>query len=141
MEMPSTGSSSRSGLMDDVPSRAEPAGSQHCSVLALPFPPAGRAVPSPPQPLLGLSLPLAMERQKNPLAPSQSGGCETICWGDRCLVTLVHLLPLQFSPTLSCACTKADRTAREQTRSSPRCTGSGRAPLHQTGQTGGTSQP
>lgn len=53
-------------------------------------------------------------------------------------MTLVYLPPVQFSPTLSCAHIKADRTAREQTRSSPRCTGSGRAMLHQTE---GTSQP
>lgn len=52
-------------------------------------------------------------------------------------MTLVYLLPLQFSPTLSCAHIEADRTAREQTRSL-RCTGSGRAMLHQTE---GTSQP
>ena len=90
---------------------------------------------------LGRSVTFGDGGAKNPPAPSQSGGWETICWGDRCLITLVYLLPLQFSPTLSCTCIEADRTAREQTWSSPRCTGSGRATLHQTGQTEGTSQP
>lgn len=59
--------------VDDVPSTAQPAHGQRCSVLALPFPPMGQAVPTSSQSLLGRSLPLVMERQKSLLHPLSLG--------------------------------------------------------------------